>query len=610
MRRLWLPVVISLAACQASPTLSTTSQELVVISPASFDFGTVEVGSTSAPRNFNVNPAAGNQSDLITAITESCPDFFVTANGLPAEVYRVCEFGQPQFAAPCTTTDFQAYSFTAQFQPNVGGATSCVVTIQLDSGSRTISLTGTGSIPPIRVDVAPGAVQFGDVRRLTTSGTAEIVVRNLGGQVANITSVTASAGFSITSGPASTILGPSGAQPYAVVCQPAAVGGLSGSFTVQSNDPIHPTIAIPLACNGIDSNLDISPSPLTLPTTRVGEPVEQDIQLINSGAASMTLQSVDLESADLELISGPAAGTVLAGSGGSAAVRVRFAAAAAATAEGTLTALYDGGQLRTSQIAARALSTSMALTPDGEVDLGPICVGQSKSQPFTILANADAGFQVNAISEPDAPFTVTAPALPTGVTGNGGNQVEFEVTAAPAEAGVVTSLLAVTTDIPNATPREIRLSAIALAEGVAGTPEILDLGSQVVEITTIGQQVSVANCTATPISLANARIEGAGAASFAIVQQPPSAMLGASGVANWLIVFTPKAIGPTEAVFSVDHDGGTTSIMLVGEGLGEDVVGGGDGGPPSYYSCSSNHPAALWIGVAFLFVVRRKKRAR
>jgi hypothetical protein len=611
VRRHWLFVVVLASGCQESPSLSTTAQELVNVSPSSYDFGTLEVGMTSAPRVINVNPGAGNQSDTILSITESCPDYFVTADGLPAEVYRVCEFGIPQAApAPCTTTELQSYSFTAQFQPNIGSPTSCVVTVALASGgTRTVTLSGTGTIPPIRIDVAPTSVPFGDVRRNTTSGPAAITVRNLGGGNLSVASVSTSGPFAITAGPTSTVIGPSGAQPYSVVCQPTAVGGVAGSFIVQSNDPAQPTVTVPLSCNGIDSNLDISPSPLALQITRVGEPVEQDVQLINSGAASMTLQSVELASTDLELVSAPSAGTVLAGSGGSAPVRIRFAAAAAITAEGTLTATYDGGQTRTSQISAHALATSMALTPDGEVDLGPVCVGQSKSQPFTIVANADAGFDVTAISSPDAPFTLTSPALPASVKGSGGSMLPFDVVAAPTTAGAVSSLLTVTTDIPGAAPREIRLSAVALAEGVAGSPDILDLGSQQLEVTSIGQSVKVANCTAAPTTLANARIEGPGQASFAIVQQPSSASLPASAVASWLVVFTPRALGPTEATFSVDHEGGTTTIDLVGEGLGDDVAGG-DAGPPSYYSCSTGGATALWIVGPLLIVLRRRKRAR
>lgn len=605
-----------LAACQQSPQLSSTNQEVVNVTPLTYDYGSLEVGMTSAPRNFNVNPGIGDQYDTVTAITHSCPDFIVNAPGLPAEVYRVCDYGGQipakgeSSALPCTTVEYQNYSFTASFRPNVGGATSCVVTITTNNTTnKTITLSGTGTIPPVAISVTPSSVAFGDVRRNTTSTAAQIMVRNLGGQNMTVSSVTASAGFSITSGPTSTTVGPNGSQPYAVVCQPTAVGNMSGSFVVQSNDPMKPSVTVPLSCKGIDSNLDISPSPLALPTTRVGEPVESNISLVNSGAAPMTIQSVTLTSDDLELVTAPGAGTVLNPSGGTATARVRFAAAAAATATGTLNITYDGGQSRTSQISAQALTTSMALTPDGDVDLGPICLGQTKMQPFSIIANADGPFRITSVTPPEAPFTLMAPALPAMVQGAGATTLMLSVTANPTAPGVATSSMTLTSDIPNAAPKVINLSAIALTEGVGGTPETLDLGSQPLDMTTIGQEVSISNCTTTAATLANARIEGLDAASFAIVQQPASTALAPNGVAKWLVVFTPRSVGPKSALFSVDHDGGTTSIMLAGEGLGSDITGGGDG-PPSYYACSTSAGGAGLFGIAFALWLATRRRRR
>ena len=250
----------------------------------------------------------------------------------------------------------------------------------------------------------------------------------------------------------------------------------------------------------------------------------------------------------------------------------------------------------------------MALTPDGDVDLGPICIGQTKGQPFSIIANADAPFEITAISSPDAPYSLTKPPLPATIKGAGGGMLMFNVTAAPTAPGVLTSTMIVTTDIPGGSPREIRLSATALSEGVAGTPDILDLGSQPLDVTTIGQEVSVANCTTSPVTLSNARIEGIDAASFAIVQQPMTGTVTANGVAKWLVVFTPRAVGQKTATFSVDYEGGTTSIMLAGEGLGEGVVGGG-GGPPSYYACSTGGAAgASPLLLVLALLLRRRRR--
>lgn len=607
------------AACQGGPSLSTTQQETVVVSPTSSDFGTVEVGQASAVRTFTVRPAIGNQYDVVTAITESCPDFTVDAPGLPAEVYRECSTsGEPipvkgdtsSAAAICEILiDYQEYSFSTRFTPTVAGAVSCVVTITTNNTTnRTITLSGTGTLPPIRADVQPGSVAFGDVRRGTQSTAAGITVRNLGGQTMTVSSVSVSAGFAITAGPTGTYtLGPSGAQGYSVRCAPTAVGTLTGNFVVNSNDPARPQVAIPLSCRGIDSNLDITPSPTTLPTTRVGEPVEATIELVNTGTASMTLGTVALTSTDLEMLASPPGGTVLA-PGGRGAVRVRYAAAAAGSASGTLDITYDEGQTRSAQISARALPTSMALTPDGDVDLGPICVGQTKTQPFSLIANAEAAFQVSAIAEPMAPFALAAPTLPATVQGAGATTLAFDVTAAPTEPGYATSTMTITTDIPGAAPREVHLAATGLAAGVTPTPAELYLGSLAVETTGIGEKLELSNCTATPVAISNARIEGRDAADFAIVAQPEGGMLAANATAAWLVILSPRSVGPKEATFLVDHDGGTATVSLTGEGLGADITGGGSG-PASYYACSTGTPSALWpLALAFGLLALRRRR--
>jgi MYXO-CTERM domain-containing protein len=288
---------------------------------------------------------------------------------------------------------------------------------------------------------------------------------------------------------------------------------------------------------------------------------------------------------------------------------VRFPAAAEATAAGTLTVTFDNNQTRTAQISARALATSMALTPDGDVDLGPVCIGQSKSQTFTVLANADGGFAVSSITSPDAPFTLTAPTLPAGVKGAGADMLAFDVRVAPTAGGSVLSTMTVTTDIPGSTPREIHLAAIGLAAGVSGTPDLLDLGSEPVDTTTIGQEITISNCATTPTNLANARIEGVDATSFAIVQQPSSMTLAPNGVAKWLVVLTPRSVGQKTATFSVDHDDGTATVLLAGEGLGDSVFG--DNGPKGYYACSTTNATAwplLFVLGAFLVSRRRRRR--
>jgi uncharacterized protein (TIGR03382 family) len=614
-------LVVVLAACQQpQPALSSTDQATTTMPVTSHDFGSLQVGQTSAPFTFTINPAAGNNYDTVTAITESCPDFSVNAPGLPAVVYRDCEVctcpaNSPQICpAICCTLDLDSYSFTTTFSPTVGTTVSCTVTISLNNGATTklVTLTGTGTLPPVEIDVHPTAVNFGDVRRNSDSTAVGITVSSVGGQPLNVMSAAASTGFTITSGQTgSHNINPGGSETYSVICHPTAIGVLQGTFTVRSNDQDEGTVQIPLSCNGIDSNLVIAPSPVTLPTTRVGEPVQAVVTLQNTGNIATNIENVTVSGQDLSMTSAPQLGQL--GAQSSTMLTVSFAAASKESATGDLVVTYDNGMQRTVQLAARALGTSMAVTPDGDIDFGPVCSGQTADQTFAILANDEGAFKVNTISTPDAPFTLTAPTLPANVQGAGANQVMFTVTAAPTAAGHQVSSMMVDTDIPGGTPHMINLAVDGLAAGVSATPASLDFGSNPIQATTIGQEVHLSNCSDGPITAMNARIEGTDAADFAIVQQPDNAMIEPAQNASWLVVLQAHSTGPKEASFVVDFDGGTATVPLAGEGLG-DMAGSGDGGGgvKSYYTCAAGGATTAWplalVGLA-LTVRRRRRRS-
>jgi len=621
-------LLLVIPACQvADPELSSTEQLAVLTTPASsFTFANTQVGSTSAPTSILVRPAglpSVESYDTVTAVTASCPDFVVTAPNLPAPVYRTviceedCQFPPCplEYAAPpnCQTDEYVTYAFDASFRPTIAGSTSCVVTITTNNiTDRTVTLFGTGTVPPIDIDVQPTSIAFGDVRRNTGSTPATISVRNLGGSPLSITSVTISpATFAITSGPIGGSTVPAGGmQPYSVTCNPTAVGAIAGMVRINSNDPVTPVVNVPVSCNGIDSNLDISPSPSAIPTTRVGEPRTHTITLQNSGTASMTLQGVALTGTDLTMVSAPPAGTVLT-AGGSTMAQVRFDATTSGDISGMAVVTYDGGQARSVPITARALGTSMALTPDGAVDLGPVCVDQMTAQTFTIIANDQGSFKVNAISTPEPPFALTPQLLPFTVQGAGASTGSFEVSVQPVAAGPVTSTIMLTTDIPGAPPREIELHAEGLPAGLSGTPALLDFGSSPLEVTTLGEEVSITNCSTAPVTLANARLEGTDASEFAIVLPPSSLTVPPSGTISWLVVMAPRTVGVKQALFTVDLPDGSLSVEISGEGLGElDPADTDDAGKPSYYACSSSGGAAhAWpFALAIVLVLRRRRR--
>lgn len=127
---------------------------------------------------------------------------------------------------------------------------------------------------------------------------------------------------------------------------------------------------------------------------------------------------------------------------------------------------------------------------------------------------------------------------------------------------------------------------------------------------TVGQTVTITNCTADSVALSNARIEGADATQFSIVDFPNNLEASSTQNAEFLVIASPDSVGVKEAIFKVDHPGGTISINLLGDGLGEEVGGDdeGDDGRPSYYACSTGNAVHAWPLLLALVLLRRRRR--
>ncbi len=493
MRRLL--IVFAFGACSTNaPTLSETDQALVGVTGTT-SFPNTQVGMSSAAQSFTASETTRTLGDHLENVTisYSCPDFTVTP--LTGTVENDCEqIGCPG-AAPCieptggiVCVPEETFPFTAVFHPTVAAAVSCTLTISDGAG---ITLTGTGTAPPIHVTASPSSIGFGGVRVATTSSAVNVTVTNSGGSPATISSVTvAGTGYTIASGTSTShTLAANTSETHGVTCSPGqTVGALpAGTLTINSNDPTTPTINIGLSCSGITSKIAVTPSPVVIPTTRVGEPVMQTITLQNTGAASATL--VDVTVTGMTMVSAPAANTPLAANATAQAV-VSFDASAAGSASGNLHIDTDTTPLDI-PITAQALATSMSLTPDGSVDFGPVCAGQTSTQMFALVANEAGAFELTAVSQPAAPFAVTTPTLPASVQGNAANTVSFSVTAAPTDVGS-TQRRRRSTSTPISrwgSPIRSTWRSRRLPSGVTPTPAMVDRlrGTVAVQTTSQGQ---------------------------------------------------------------------------------------------------------------------------
>lgn len=616
-----LPLLFAIAACIGSLELGTTEQSTIV-PLQNYDFGDVQVQVTSPARQFTISPASGVQSNQVDSITENCPDFQVTATGLPATVSNVCTGG-----SACTGYVATTYAFTATFTPVVAMQVSCVVTVTIDSVPTTFTLTGRGTEPTIRFAVSPSTtLALGQVRTGDTSTPASVLVRNFGSgpQPMTVTSVAFDAasvakGFAIASGITTSHVVPAngGSDPFTVTCAPTTTGALTGALTIATDDPARPSATLMVTCTGITSNLVFLPtSPALLAgtqaqkATRVGEPLDVPITVRNTGNASMTINDLTLAGDQLTFVSRPAAGTTLAPST-SASVVIRFAATTAVDQGtlGTLTVIHDGSNMRTINILGAALATTMSISPDGAVDLGPVCTASTASTPFFVLKNNAGTFKLTAIDQPEPPFSLTG-MLPTGAPIDiDNNAVSFSASVTPTEPGALQGSFAVTTDIPGEAPRTITLAAIGLPAGITPTPAQLDLGTISVGGTSIGQMLTLTNCDAAPLTLTETQIVGPDADDFVIVTAPTSTSVPPGTSAVYVIATTPAEAGELTATLQIRYDTGMVEIPLLGTGTGE-IPDNRIPEPSTYYACSAGGTgAAAWpLGAAAMLLLRRRRR--
>jgi hypothetical protein len=608
------------AACTDPPHLSTTDQA-VNVSPSAWDFGSSQVGVETGPHSFVVGYGAGYGSDTVLAIT-SCPDFRVDllGNGLPYDVYRICDGGGGLPPAVCEFVEIQTLVFDVYFRPSVAGPEGCTLVVDMQTSvDKIVSLSGTGTAPPIDITLvqpAGGTVDFGDVLVGSTSAPRTITVRSDGGSALDITgAAVAGAGFAQTGGTAPIQLQPTQSQDYTVTCAPGAPGVITGSFTITSNDPDESSLAVALRCNGIQSALAINPSPATLPITRVGESSELALDLVNTGSAGLTLESVAIAGDGLLITQQPGATALAAGA--STQMRIGFTPIADGDVAGTLTATYDGGQTRQVGVTAPGRISTLSVTPAGDVDFGPICVGQTDVRNFIALDTGTAAFVVQTVALAGTGFTLTpiAPtSFPATVQPLGGSTVSFQVAVAPAAAGDLGGSVSITTDIPALPTTSIGLHALGLAGGTTATPTELDTGSAVVGEGGGARLVTLSNCEAEPLTIVLVGITGLDMLEFAIVTAPTVTDIAPGSSVSWLIELRPTSPGEKTATFHIEHSRGVADVALVGDGLDPSGHAGGDGPRGSYYACAATRDgggtAAIVIVLAAAAAVGGRRRRR
>lgn len=152
-----------------------------------------------------------------------------------------------------------------------------------------------------KIEVQPSAIAF-DATLPGSTNTKVATVTNHGGSVLTVDDMqiggadAADFQFQATgAGPFPISLGPGAWFAVQVTYAPTAAGEHSGTLTVFSNDPVRPSVDVPLTTPSMAPDIDAQPNPLAFGAVTVNQTVTNPIVISNVGAADLHVSGAVLD---------------------------------------------------------------------------------------------------------------------------------------------------------------------------------------------------------------------------------------------------------------------------------------------------------------------------
>jgi hypothetical protein len=389
------------------------------------NFGSVDIGVTSAPQYVSVSNVGGTALTLSPAtVTSTSGDYIVQGNSCTATLAA---------GAECTVG--------IVFLPTKSGVDDGSFSISAGGSAASEQLNGVG-LAPATDGLSPTSLTFGIQTVGTVSAPQLVTLTNTGDQPLTLVSATSSSADFLVQGcvvvvaHASCVIG--------VDFAPTSAGARTGTLTI--TDSLHGVgsgLSVALSGNGAAPTGTASIEPATLNFGSEGLPLtpplvpSQSVTLTNNGSVAIS-GLVLAATGDYAVAASTCTGTL--GVGGTCSASVTFTPTATGPRTGTLTATGTNlGQGLTTTLTGIGLNFTMSVSSPASV---------------TVVTGTMANYQVSLAPVGDssgllALSCTSVPALPTGVTCTV-NPVSVQLTAgatASAEVSIVTPALATTSSV-------------------------------------------------------------------------------------------------------------------------------------------------------------------
>jgi hypothetical protein len=198
-----------------------------------------------------------------------------------------------------------------QFAPQTAGDKTSAVEISTDSSSSLDFLSLYSVAQGAALTFNPASLDFGTVS-IGTSATLAAQMTNSGTTIVDISSITASGDYSVTSN-CGVALAPGSSCTLTVTFTPTLAGTRTGYVNVANSATTNP-LTLPLTGNATQSQLQLSPGSLSFGAIALGSSANQVLTLTNTGSATLSSFSFAI-SGDYAIISPCTSSTLAPGAG-------------------------------------------------------------------------------------------------------------------------------------------------------------------------------------------------------------------------------------------------------------------------------------------------------
>ncbi|MBA3397187.1 MAG: choice-of-anchor D domain-containing protein [Deltaproteobacteria bacterium] len=566
----------------------------IAVSPTALDFGTANVGATSAPRLVTISNHGETALDVSSIVIggAQATDF---ASGA---------------ALPITIAPGASATAAFTFTPSAIGsraATATIVSTDPLVPSSIVTLAGTGESAVLAV--SPAALPFGAVR-VGQSKVRSVTLTNIGTGSLSITTIALggsdAADFALAPLALPIVLAPSASRIVNVTFNPTVVRDSSATLDVLSDEPVNGTVALPLTGSGVSPNVALTPGVVDFGGQLVGRPsARRDLKIRNSGGGPLGIVSLAItgaQAASFTLVSPPALPATIA-PGAELVLSLRVAVTAIGSHAATIAIGTDAPDVpvASANLAALGISTALALTPS-MIDFGtahvlvattpvPVTLTNLTGEPLTfvdgVLGGATPGdFTVSSIAG-------TVPA---------GGSVTAMVTYRAATATTSAATLTLQTTDPAIPEALVTLGGKAVSTFVSADRGELAFGEIQVGDRSGPKAVTLTNVTTAPIEIASITSTDG---QFIVDATTATVTVAPGGNVTFTVTFAPVTSGPASSEVAIILAGSTSPELT--------VVVSGDGSAPSSGGCSTTAPGssfALVLGLGLAWLLRRRRRAR